>query len=254
MKNKIVLLILLILCFSFVYAESNAQELLNTANETYRANDFDKALALYSELDQLIPKNPDIFYNIGNCYFRLNRIGLAILYYKKTLLIDSSHSLAKKNLNFALKFTLDKQDFESQNFISSFLSRIYYSVSLNTIAWLCLIFFIVLIIIIHVFMQKNDSYEHTKKLLLIAIIILNVISISWGSARYYHFYHNNEAVITSSKVDAYSGPGESYTKLFTVHEGLILRVNKIEATWTQVSLANGFTGWIRTSTYKTVAL
>ena len=61
MKNKIVLLILLILCFSFVYAESNAQELLNTANETYRANDFDKALALYSELDQLIPKTPISF-------------------------------------------------------------------------------------------------------------------------------------------------------------------------------------------------
>ncbi|HPY96359.1 MAG TPA: tetratricopeptide repeat protein [Candidatus Cloacimonadota bacterium] len=254
MKHKLFLIIVSLFFFSLLSATQTNIQLLNQATEAYKSNDFDKALSIYSELEKKIQKNPDIYYNIGNCYFKLNRIGLAILYYKKALVLDSSHALAKKNLNFALKFTLDKQDFENQNFISSFFSRSFFSLSLNALAWVCLILFIALIAIIHVFLRQSESYTHTKKMFLISLVVLNIIFVGWSASRFYIYKNNKEAVISSPKVDAYSGPGESFTKLFTVHEGLILKVIKVDNAWTQISLFNGFTGWIRTSTYKAVAI
>jgi len=86
------------------------------------------------------------------------------------------------------------------------------------------------------------------------MIAFNLIFFVWSGSRYYHYTHNNEAVISSSKVNAYSGPGENFTKLFTIHEGLIIKINKIDNAWTLVSLSNGFSGWVRTSTYKVVSL
>ncbi len=245
---------MIIMIFSSLFSVDNEKKILYSATEAYKTNDFDKALSLYSELEARNQKNPDIYYNIGNCYFRLNRIGLAVLYYKKALLIDSSHSLARKNLNFALKFTLDKQDFENQNFLSNIINTAYQSLSLNALAWITLILLTGLVTVIHAMIRKGQDYTHTKQMMLMIMLAFNLVFIAWSGTRFYHYKHNNEAVISSSKVNAYSGPGENYTKLFTIHEGLIIKINKIDNAWTLVSLSNGFSGWVRTSTYKVVAI
>ncbi|HOD54066.1 MAG TPA: tetratricopeptide repeat protein [Candidatus Cloacimonadota bacterium] len=254
MSTRMIIFSLMIMIFTSLISVDNEKKILYSATEAYKLNDFDKALSLYSELETRNQKNPDIYYNIGNCYFRLNRIGLAILYYKKALLIDSSHSLAKKNLNFALKFTLDKQDFENQNFLSNIINTAYQSLSLNALAWITLILLTGLVTVIHAMIRKGQDYTHTKQMMLMIMLAFNLVFIAWSGTRFYHYKHNNEAVISSSKVNAYSGPGENYTKLFTIHEGLIIKINKIDNAWTLVSLSNGFSGWVRTSTYKVVAI
>ncbi len=252
MRKYIILLIICLLSIS-IYSLSNEENLKHQASESYKNNDFDTALRMYSELESSIGQNPDILYNIGNCYFRLNRIGLAILYYKKALLINSSHQLAQKNLNFALKFTIDKQDFDNQNFLSNIVSRVYHSLSLNFLSIICLVFLLLLVVIIHRLLRGNPEYVHTVQLIFIVLIFINLLFISWTGIRFYHYKNNNTAVILSSEVSAYSGPGEKYTKLFTIHEGLIVKINKQDNAWSLLSLDNGLSGWVRSSTYKMVA-
>jgi len=76
--------------------------------------------------------------------------------------------------------------------------------------------------------------------------------VVWSSMRYYHYVNNNEAVILSPEVQAYSGPGENYSNLFTIHEGLIIKINKKDNAWTLISLSNGLSGWVRSSTFNVV--
>lgn len=252
MKKIILFLLISILSLS-LFSINNQEELKLKASEAYKNNDFDQALSMYSDLETQIGQNPDILYNIGNCYFRLNRIGLAILYYKKALLINSSHQLAQKNLNFALKFTIDKQDFDNQNFLSNIISKVYHSLSINLLSWISLLVLILLVAVIHRLLRGNNEYAHTIQLIFIVLIFINLLFISWTSIRFYHYKNNNTAVILSSVVSAYSGPGEKYTKLFTIHEGLVVKINKQDNAWSLLSLDNGLSGWVRSSTYKMVA-
>lgn len=252
MKYKILLIIFGIVFFINLFAIDSQEQILIKANAAYKNNDFDNALKYYSELEMKNPKNPDLYYNIGNSYFRLNRIGLAILYYKKALLNNSAHSLAKKNLNFALKFTIDKQDYENQNFITNLIMKAYKALSLNILSVLLLFSLTSFVFIVQRLIKKNSRHSHTLRLLLVVSIFISSIFIVWSSMRYYHYINNNEAVILSSEVNAYSGPGENFSKLFTIHEGLIIKINKKDNAWTLISLSNGFSGWVRTSTYKVV--
>ena len=250
--KKTSLALILILFISCLFSYDNYQNTLTKANSAYKNNDFDTALNLYSSLENKIPKNPDLCYNIGNTYFRLNRIGLAILYYKKALLNNSSHFLAKKNLNFAIKFTIDKQDYENQNFISNLIIKAYNYISLNILADFLILALLIFIFLLHKSIRKKSRHPQTLRLLLIISMFIVGGLVVWSSMRYYHYVNNNEAVILSPEVQAYSGPGENYSNLFTIHEGLIIKINKKDNAWTLISLSNGLSGWVRSSTFNVV--
>ncbi len=52
------------------------------------------------------------------------------------------------------------------------------------------------------------------------------------------------AIVLQERVDVLSGPGEDNTTLFTVHEGLKVRIEAEQGSWYQVSLDNGLSGWV----------
>ena len=64
---------------------------------------------------------------------------------------------------------------------------------------------------------------------------------------------NNEAVVIENTVNVYSGPSESFTRLFTIHEGTVLRIQNEEAGWTQITTLSGYSGWVESEVFKRVA-
>ncbi|RLC51939.1 MAG: hypothetical protein DRI23_04035, partial [Candidatus Cloacimonadota bacterium] len=117
---------LLIILFSFLLlAEDINQKIFNDAIGYFENKDFLAALELFKSLENENLINADLYYNIGNCYFRLSDIGTSILYYKKALKIQSNHEAARRNLNYALTFTKDKQNTESENVIRSIWQRTF---------------------------------------------------------------------------------------------------------------------------------
>ncbi len=252
MKHTFIL-ILFIICVFQILNSTNTTNLYNSAISAYQTKQFDIALDGFSQMEKQNIHNPDLFYNIGNCYFKMNRIGLAILYYKKALLYNSAHRLARKNLSFALKFTRDKQDYDQQNFLTGIILVFYNSLSLNMLSWILLILIILIVFMWHLLVRNNSENEITIRFLLVNTVILTFFIMIWCGMRYYHYENNNEAVVLASTVNGYSGPGEDFTKLFTIHEGLIVKLVKQEQGWTQISLPNGFSGWVRSSIYKPIS-
>jgi uncharacterized protein YgiM (DUF1202 family) len=70
--------------------------------------------------------------------------------------------------------------------------------------------------------------------------------------KYKDFQSSNKAVVIEPELEGYSGPGVEYGKLFTVHGGLIVHINKSDKEWALVTLPNGGAGWIRVGTIEKV--
>ncbi|MDD4155736.1 MAG: tetratricopeptide repeat protein, partial [Candidatus Cloacimonetes bacterium] len=106
MKKIVLLLISIVIVFS-LYSTEN--ELLQQGIFHYQNNEFENALDSFLQAKEHGLNNPDLLYNIGNTYFRLDNIPQAIIYYKRALLLDSSYKPAKENLNYAMSLTQDIQ-------------------------------------------------------------------------------------------------------------------------------------------------
>jgi uncharacterized protein YraI len=67
------------------------------------------------------------------------------------------------------------------------------------------------------------------------------VSLGW---KLYEQRYRIEGVVVEPKVEVRSGPGPENVAVFTIHEGTRLQVRGRNADWLQVSLPNGWSGWV----------
>src|SRR5436853_7155031 len=101
MKTRIVIGCtgLWLVCASFLMAQPAAQ--FAKANQEFAAGDFKAAIGAYEELVRSGQDTPNVFYNLGNAYFRQNNFGHAILNYERALALEPHHPEAQANLRVA---------------------------------------------------------------------------------------------------------------------------------------------------------
>ena len=83
-------------------------------------------------------ESADLYYNIGNTYFKLDDIAHAILYYERALKLDPAHADARHNLEIATQLTLDRVDAVPDFILVSWFRGVRQSLSADTWAWLTL--------------------------------------------------------------------------------------------------------------------
>src|SRR3984893_1583787 len=100
MKTRIVFVLAVLLAGTSIgVAQSNPQ--FAKANQEYAAGDFNAAINDYEELVRSGRDTPNLFYNLGNAYFRKKDLGRAILNYERALALDPHHAEAQANLRIA---------------------------------------------------------------------------------------------------------------------------------------------------------
>ena len=104
MKKRIFLA--LFAFFPARFAGAADRSVLAEYNDLYKSGNYQAALEGYRDIAAKEPYNPGAFYNAGNAYFRLNKPGLAILYYSKAFRLDPRDSDIRANLDFAMKRTV----------------------------------------------------------------------------------------------------------------------------------------------------
>ena len=250
---KTIMAHVLIIAALTLSALSPAEEYFQQGVAAFEKNDFLDALNLFFKVENEGIVNADLHYNIGNCYFRLNEIGRSILYYKKALNLQSNHEAARRNLQYALTFTKDKQGAEAEDMIRSFWIKIFDSFSLNRLAVLILLFFAILILMICLMIIRFRNRERTVPIFISTIItFFLVVFIILGILKWRVFRYHNEAVLLSPSAIGYSGPGEDFTRVFTIHEGMIFIVERQENDWSLIKLDNGLGGWILSNGFERI--
>ena len=130
------------LCISLLLIFSQTQ--VQTAEEYYKNAQYEKALEEYNTLLDRGIRNPELYLNIGNCYYRLGDFGKSLLYYRRGWFLDPSNENIRQNLSL-----FKKAESNPNPFISLF-SKIIDRISLRIFSYLLIISFSFLVAIVSI--------------------------------------------------------------------------------------------------------
>ena len=112
---------------------SYGQETLTQANEAYAQEDYIKAIELYEQTLKEQGVSSDLYYNLGNAYYKHNEFAKAILNYERALLLNPGNEDARFNLDMANTHIVDKIDPVGRFFLSVWIDSLRSFLSSN--AW-----------------------------------------------------------------------------------------------------------------------
>ncbi len=254
-KLKLIFLFSVLFISAALLAQSQVELAFDKASLQYKSKEFNKALANFLSIENEGIANADLFYNIGNCFLRTNEIGKSVLYYKKALKVDSNHKQSRRNLQYVLTLTKDKQNSSDDSVIRSFWKKIFDSLSLNFLATAILLIFVIIIIVICSIILYYQESEKTIPLFIVTILsVIFVLLLMITVVKYQEYTNEQEAVLIAKSVIGYSGPSTDFTRVFTIHEGISFAVEKEQDGWSLIKLSNGLGGWIKSKTFKKVSI
>jgi len=205
------------------------------AAESYDAGDLDAALQDYRALLQAKEVSPQLYYNMGNTYFRMNRLGEAILYYRKAQYLVPRDPDLSANIALAVR--------ESGALLPDLppLLRLFTSFSAN--GWLLLM--LSLYWICAAMLAAAIMLRRQRGLLLkmFGLLILPLLLAFAGVAAWNIMLARDEAVVVGEECQALFAPIEDSTAHFTLPVGSIVSVKSRSDGWRQIEV-DDMSGWI----------
>jgi len=222
-----------------------ADELFKSGNVHYGNGEYELAIEDYRTVIDNGYESFELFYNLGNAYFRINQIGKSILYYEKAKKLEPDDEDVIQNLNIAKLRTIDKIEEIDSFFVYEILSGISNSLGLGIWTFLSLLF-VWLSLVIGVLFVMTKSASGKKSLFLVTLIgvIITVFSYYFASVSYGEKTDDSGAILMQASVYVKSSPDNSGTDLFILHEGAKLRISDLKNGWANIKLSNGKTGWV----------
>lgn len=247
MKNIIYTLLLLALPFG-VSAQSFTKAEFSKAlgDSAYSQGRYDDAIRIYETIIDNDGYSAEIYYNLGNAYFRSNMIGKSILNYERALRIDPTDKDAKANLEFVLTRTKDEVAEQYELFLVTWFKAVVNTLGITTWAVMAVVAFIVLLIALLLFFF-NSKATLRKTAFTMAIFSMFLTIFANVAASYIYNYMNDDSEAIVMKEEAYlkSTPDNSGTELIKVHEGRKVRfVDDTMRDWKEVELEDGTVGWL----------
>jgi len=219
------------------------------ANSLYAAGKYEQALNNYLKIAETGLKDENLFYNIGNSYFRLGRTGLAILYYEKSIILNPRDQDVAANLQYAKKIIVDKIDERGSGRLLKTLF-LHDVLSLRELVFLFLslyLFFWALLIIRIKYKNVWIGRTALSCFLLLLFCAASLGSIYWSKNIY------ERAVITDKEANVRSGNDVNSVTLFKLHEGSEVFVLDKNGSWAKIELDDGKKGWIQKSSIKNIS-
>lgn len=226
-----------------------AENLIEQANKAYQAGDFEKSIELFEiELKNqkaLELESPQLYYNLGNAYFRAGEKAKALLNYERALLIDPGDSDTRHNLEYVKTQIEDKIVEVDTFFIQSWFESIQNQLNSNSWAVVSICLFILFIITLTLyFFGRILSLRKTAFYIAIISFSLLILTNIFSNNQKKKITNRNTAIIMVGAVSVVSSPDINSKELFILHAGTKVKINKEDRNWVEIEVGNGSVGWI----------
>ena len=214
------------------------------ANKALIAENHYDAIAIYESILNDGYESAELYYNLGNAYYRSEQLGKSIWAYSNALDIAPRNGDVAHNLSIANAQIVDRIELPKSFVFISFY-RILKS-KMTIYEWILIGSFLIFIKSIYFSVMKfglvrGKMYKITSIVLVSFIILAHVFAMD----SYIDQLRKNSAVVISNNVNAYSGPfyGSS-SILFQINEGIKVDISKQQKDWVEIILIDGKKGWI----------
>lgn len=229
------------------------EDLIARASIAYDQGNYQQTISDYETLVSVYGSSSDLYYNLANAYFKDKNYAKAILNYERCLLYDPSNGDAKANLELAKLNCVDKIETIQPVIFKTWSDSISNLMSCNSWTNLSIIFFLVFAIctFAYFFMKKVTIRKIGFYSAIVSIILCFICNI-YANQQQNKINNRDFAIVITPSVTVKSSPADSGTQLFTVHEGLKVKVRSTLSDWSEVELSDGNVGWLPTSTIEKI--
>jgi len=240
---KKILFIGILLITVIGYAQGEA--LFNRATEAYNAGDYQKAIDNYLEILEDGQHSAELYYNLGNTYYKLNQIAPSIYYYEKALLLKPNDAEITNNLAYAQNMTLDAIDTMPETGLSKIYQNVVGFLSFDQWAYVGVVFMVLFVLLYIAFYYFR--YSSRKRIAFITSIItllICIVSVVFAFVQYNKFKADRPAIVFANESSVKSEPNKRSQEAFALHEGTKVNVLDELNDWKKIRIADGTTGWI----------
>jgi tetratricopeptide (TPR) repeat protein len=252
--KKLLIIVSLSLFSTGLFAQQAAlQNLIEQGNQAYSSADYPTAIAQYESVLSAGYESALLYFNLGNAYFKDDNIPASILNYEKAKKLDPTDENVKFNLNLANSRIVDKMEPLPEFFLRTWWKSIRDTLSSDRWAKMAVSCFILVLMAAVLFIVSTSVLLRKISFWAgIAVISLMAFSLLFSISGYYEYSRHITGIIFTPTVTVKSSPTDNSIDLFVIHEGTKVFVSDKVEGWSEVRLANGSVGWVKTETYKPI--
>ena len=249
--KAMILIMSMLMIPGLTHAENTAylDSLWSKGVQAYTDGRWSECTESLKALESVGVVSPELYYNLGNAYFKSGDYPHAILYYERTLKISPSFEDARINLDFANSLIRDKIDAVPEFVLKSWARKVCYLMPSDFWALISIVLFAAALALFLVFrLGASRGLRRTGFYCSIVALILSASSFGMAQWQRNSYLKADGAIVMKPVASVKSSPSRDSSKdLFVLHEGTKVTVLDTVGEWKNISLSDGRQGWIEES-------
>ena len=238
MKNSVYIFLFIT---SFLFAQSGFEK----GNVLYQKGQYQQAIQAYESVLDSHQQSADLYFNLGNCYYKMNKVAPSIYNYEKALVLAPEDADINNNLKFAQKLTIDEVKEVPKVGFAKLLRDFTAIYHYNTWAWISVVFgLLFLAFFIGYYFSPTTVSKRIFFFGMFVWIVLLLISLAAGIFEKNYFVKERPAIVFAEVIGVKSEPQKASPSIFILHEGTKVYVEEVLGKWKKIQLTDGSEGWI----------
>ncbi len=225
------------------------QDLLEKGNRQYLNGEYEQAVETYRSIIDSGYTSAELYYNLGNAYYKSHDITMALVNYERAKILDPKDTEIQHNLEVAREFVVDRIEVLPEFFLRK--AYIGFVKSLDADVWALISagsFVLALVLLLFYFFSKKMGIRRLSFWSAMLFFFLTLSTLLFAAQQNRLITRHNQAIVITPSVTIKSSPDEvSGTDLFLLHEGTKVTVDDKLGEWREIVLSDGNRGWLKES-------
>ncbi|MCH7783149.1 hypothetical protein IID62_08775 [candidate division KSB1 bacterium] len=242
----------LVICVPLVYSQ-DIEALFTEGNRMYQDGEYEEALIRYSQIVDSGFESGELYYNIGNAYYKIQETGFSVLFYERARRLMPEDDDLLNNIDLISLSLADRISPLPELFYVRYWNTLRKMLSMS--AWKGLFFSVWILTAINIIILLFVKQKQAKDLVKLGVIAGGIVIIAVAAVFITASVGDKpglDGVIMMPEISVFSSPSEIGTEVFLIHEGTKIRIKRTLGDWIEIRLADGKVGWIPRSSIEII--
>ena len=224
------------------------QTIFEEANAAYSNGNYQEAASKYEQILENGETSAELYFNLGNSYYKLNKVAPSIYYYEKALQLAPADEETLNNIEFARNMAIDDIEAVERQGISQWINNLISVFDFSTWAILGIFFSVAFVaLFLLYYFAITPLYKRIFFSGAMVSLVFCTVSVIFAFQQQSFIEDNQYAIVFSEEAEVREEPNLRGESSFELHEGTKAKILENYQEWSRIELANGAEGWIKTN-------